>query len=63
MLEMLGPRIKFTRKNRVTADGQDIGRWEKLGDQEWVAYDSSTHLDARNRLFPAEPPLPARPSP
>lgn len=40
LLELLGPRIKFTRKDRVMADGQDIGRWEKLGDREWEA-----HLD------------------
>lgn len=40
LLELRGPRITLTRKYRVTANGQDIGWWEKLGDREWEA-----HLD------------------
>ena len=44
-----GPRIKFTRKQRVTADGQDVGRWEKRGDKHWEAHldDGSSFVNGR----------------
>lgn len=54
LLELSGPRIKCTRKHRVTANGRDIGRWAKRSDREWDAYLDDGSCLSSDRLHKLE---------